>query len=1061
MSGFGDLLRRYRMAAGLSREQLAELSTVSARAMADLETGKTKKPHSTTVSLLADALHLTGAAREGFKEAAREAAAAAAGEWASPAAPPRDSDPQDWFAFIVAALDRRGVAGARMALTEWQESGEADAARLAWAERLLTLTAEGRLPLAASRPLPVGDPGLGADRHPFLGRQQEASKLGGFLDRVQQGRGGVSLVFGPSGIGKSLLVSRVLAERFDGVQADWITFDRGEAGYLGWRRLLAPLWTAIRRTELAPADVLRYAPVLDEILLVGSESELAGRHPPGDVARAIAAMLANRARQKALILVMDDAHRGGITSDQLLLRVARQINACRAGFIAALRPDELDQDSPLLSYSDQPDSRTAADVVTPIRVAPLNVSDTAELLSTRIRITPPPEVAEQVARQTDGRPQLIDNIELQAPADATSGSWVIRLGAEGLRVLLDTINSRPEPVRAILQAAAVCADGRCADPRRVAQVTGQAAELVEQALDAERRRGHILARHNSRYCFQHDNWIDELLNSCPSPTLSALHARCLASLRAAPSADPRKLIRHAIGAGTAANLTDEDMAILASRAAELHAADYAFSAAAQMYELAAVHSTGPGRADLMVRQADALRFCGRWREARSVLQQAARHARQLAMPDREAIALVHLERLTWTYGLDEQELTQQFREVMPRLPASETVLLAQARAGLASRLSIVARQYEGEQADLARAALQELPSVTDPIAAVDILVGSRCALQDIVSPEVLLGYDSQVLELAMPAHAVFHVGEALAARIVDLLRAARLKELPSALRAFRDYAERSAAPTASYTQALIDAMLALAQGEFDAASDYIAQAGVHSRHWGSSMANEALTAQLGWLLYEKGEVEGLASLVADLQRHAVSGLNEEVWTLGTGLIHAENGDAEPAIDLLRDVCLATGDLKRLPRGPARIGILATAAMVLGHPVVSDVMPSDRAHRIGTSIADLLDDHPDTFVIAGWPAVLLGSKHRYIGLARLAAGQPETAADHLARAAGEDGDFRVLHTRTRFDLARALIQQPDRCPEGLSEMNRVHQKAEELRMRSLAKQAADAQAHRPH
>jgi hypothetical protein len=103
---------------------------------------------------------------------------------------------------------------------------------------------------------------------------------------------------------------------------------------------------------------------------------------------------------------------------------------------------------------------------------------------------------------------------------------------------------------------------------------------------------------------------------------------------------------------------------LASQAAEVHTADYAFSLAAQVYEVAALHSTGADQVDLMVRHADALRFCGRWREARIVLQQAARLARQLAIHGREAIALVHMERLTWTYGLDEQELTQQFREVM-------------------------------------------------------------------------------------------------------------------------------------------------------------------------------------------------------------------------------------------------------------------------------------------------------------------------------------------------------------------------------------------------------------
>ena len=66
------------------------------------------------------------------------------------------------------------------------------------------------------------------------------------------------------------------------------------------------------------------------------------------------------------------------------------------------------------------------------------------------------------------------------------------------------------------------------------------------------------------------------------------------------------------------------------------------------------------------------------------------------------MALVRLERLTWRYGLYEKELTEQIRDVIGRLPAGESVLRAQAQAVLTARLSISTRQYENEQAELAR-----------------------------------------------------------------------------------------------------------------------------------------------------------------------------------------------------------------------------------------------------------------------------------------------------------------------------------------------------------------------
>jgi hypothetical protein len=1003
------------------------------------------RPHLDTVRLLADALPLTDADRARFKAAARGAVAMADGDWAAPPRPPSGDDPRAWLAFIVATLGWGGVASARTAMAQWEDRGRPEPAWLAWAEQLVTLTEDGRLPSAGPRPLPTDDPTS------FVGRHKEAADLGGFLDRVQRGRGGLALILGPSGIGKSRLIARALTGGLTGSQAEWITLDRNEAGYLGWSRLLRPLWTTVRRSELAPVSLLTHAPILDDILLVGSDSDLAGRRFVGEVAAAVAALLAHEALRKPLVLVIDDGHLGGITFDHLLLGVARRVNASRVGLIAALRQDELDSDSPLRGYHDQGGDRAAFDVVTPIQLPPLDFDSISSLIEKRARVAPPAKIVEQVAQQTGGRPQLINNIEFQAPADTAGGAWNVRLGAQGLQVLIDTIDSRPEAARDVLRAAAVCSDGGYADPDLVARVTGHAGDFVVQVLDEECRTGQILTARSSRYRFQHDNWIDALVRSCSRVRLRALHAECFALLRADRAADPKKLIRHAIEAGTA-DVGKEELAALASQAADQEMANYAFSSAAHMYEVAAGYAAGAEQVDLLVVQSGALRLCGRWQASRDVLRHAVLVARRLGTPEREAIALIHLEHLTFSYGLDERELTAQQRDVMTRLPPGEVVLRAQVQAVLAQRLGITARQYEGEQADLARSALQQLPGVTDPLARADIILGIRGGLLDSAPPEELLQYDHQVLDLGLEAHSAFHIGEALSTSIVDCIRAGRLAELPSLIRANRDFAERSSAAPVVYLQALVDAMLALARGEWEAARAYTDEAGRLGRDWGS-MAQEALMAQVGWWLYENGQLAGLTDFLTGLQQQEVSSLNGEVWQLAAGLIHAENGEAEQAIETLREVCRNTGDLRDLARGPARIGILAAAAMVLGHPALHGAIAKPEAHHLGTSIAELLADHLDKLVLAGWPAVLLGSKQRYIGLAYLGAGQPGRAAVHLAHAVKENAAFRVLHTRTRFDLARALMLQPDSYAEGLAEMRRVQQEAADLKMHRLAAQAA--------
>ncbi len=70
-AAFGTLLRRYRVAAGLTQEELAERATISRRNLGDLERGVGHSPRKDTIALLAEALALTAQQREPFAEAAR------------------------------------------------------------------------------------------------------------------------------------------------------------------------------------------------------------------------------------------------------------------------------------------------------------------------------------------------------------------------------------------------------------------------------------------------------------------------------------------------------------------------------------------------------------------------------------------------------------------------------------------------------------------------------------------------------------------------------------------------------------------------------------------------------------------------------------------------------------------------------------------------------------------------------------------------------------------------------------------------------------------------------
>lgn len=71
MATFAALVQRWRHAANLTQEGLAERSGLSPRSIQNLERGRVSRPRRDSVRLLADALGLTGRARAEFEHAAR------------------------------------------------------------------------------------------------------------------------------------------------------------------------------------------------------------------------------------------------------------------------------------------------------------------------------------------------------------------------------------------------------------------------------------------------------------------------------------------------------------------------------------------------------------------------------------------------------------------------------------------------------------------------------------------------------------------------------------------------------------------------------------------------------------------------------------------------------------------------------------------------------------------------------------------------------------------------------------------------------------------------------
>ena len=78
---FGDVLRRSRLAAGLTQEELADHAGLSVRGLSDLERGARRAPRRETIQLLAEALHLPAEERARLEAAARKSGTRVLATW--------------------------------------------------------------------------------------------------------------------------------------------------------------------------------------------------------------------------------------------------------------------------------------------------------------------------------------------------------------------------------------------------------------------------------------------------------------------------------------------------------------------------------------------------------------------------------------------------------------------------------------------------------------------------------------------------------------------------------------------------------------------------------------------------------------------------------------------------------------------------------------------------------------------------------------------------------------------------------------------------------------------
>jgi DNA-binding CsgD family transcriptional regulator len=325
------------------------------------------------------------------------------------------------------------------------------------------MTNEGRVPAT----------GAFLSRTPFVGRENESARMRARLEEARAGRGGLVMLVGEPGIGKTRT-----AEEF-------AEYARGEGATVLWGRCYDGEWSppygpfaeAIAEyVRAAPADALRadlgfgappiarLVPALREAL-PGIEDPVA-LQPDEERFRmldAVSQFLIAVSQRAPVVLVLDDLHWADKGTIAMLRHIARFASQNKILIAGAYRDVELDESKPLAGALDALRAETALETV---EIGGLGQNEVDRLVSAITEEALPKAFVSAIGKETDGNPFFIREVLLHLVHSGalyeTDGKWegdvslISEIGLPaGIRQAIERrLTSLSENARRLLTAAA-------------------------------------------------------------------------------------------------------------------------------------------------------------------------------------------------------------------------------------------------------------------------------------------------------------------------------------------------------------------------------------------------------------------------------------------------------------------------------------------------------------------------------------------------------------------------------------------------------------------------------
>ncbi len=725
------------------------------------------------------------------------------------------------------------------------------------------------------------------------------------------------------------------------------------------------------------------------------------------VADAVASCLCDAARERPLMIALDDLHSADDASLRLLEFLAPDLSTTPLLVVATHREGET---GPALARA----LRELARFARVETLAGLPPPEMGEYTRLSRGDEPSEEVLRFLVAKTEGNPFFLGEMI----------RWLERAGdpptpppgfPESVREVIGrSLERLSRSCLRLLETAA--AMGRGFDLEllsRATRVRG-AVPLLEEA-----RKGSVVEEAEAgRFRFRHELLRDVVCERTPPTRRADVHRRIALTLEHLTANDPEarldELAHHfSLAAEGEPGLTEHAVGY-GRRAAEQALAGAAWEHASLHAERALHFLSGgePRRLELLLLLGEAERRAGRPQRAQTAFREAARLARADGDSDKLGEAALGFAGLWSEAGSADPEVRDLLEDAERRLPAADGALRARLLGRLSQELYYdPAGRSRGE--GLSREALAMAARVSDPATRLHALHSRHAAM---AAP----GNLDERLELATEMVAVAdRIGDREMSlqgrywRFTDLLESARTEELEAELAAYTRLAETLRQPLYLSRVLLRRGMLAQLAGRFEEAERLAREALMLGGRAGNRTTELLFTILFWTIRHLQGRHEEIERSVAGLLDRADA---FPAARCALALVHAELGRRDDAAVALER--FAEGGFAALPRD---------AFWLLGMALLAEVALDLGASTQARGLYDLLLPHSGRVVVAGRAAAACwGSLDRLLGSLAALFGDREAARGHLERAVELDRRIgsRPWLAMSRFALADVLSAAGD-------------------------------------